>query len=463
MKKAWLVVAPVLLSGILAVTGCRQKSRAAAVPPYELIKWGSPKPISERVTGRQYLLPDGWKAALAGVTKIRVSNFGALLNDPATVANARRFQQLTGIHVEILQWAETPIAAKTFAILSTHSDAVDVLCYDHATTYLQMIGGGWLLPLDALWNDPNLWKYYAEPLRKGLTASDGRIYGSIGQAWTEMLFYRPSLIPAPPKTWQEVRDAARRVTRRNVWGYIFSAGGEMDIVYPFRAMVYSQGGRLVDTRRQRLVVNSPEGRNAWKMLSDMVLVDKSVPPSVVDASWMQASDIFALGKTAMVLSHAIDANRFKNPDTAPGIRNDWAATAPPKWDAAQPDTNMASYLGVIGYMVNKSINDRQKAASMLFVDFMRSYEASLRELVDEGNEAAVLAVYDSPEAKAVPVPVGRKAAMGNAVLEAFPAAAPALLGLMKEYFARVANGDQDASSALEELQRRLDDYAVPEK
>jgi len=43
-------------------------------------------------------------------------------------------------------------------------------------------------------------------------------------------------------------------------------------------------------------------------------------------------------------------------------------------------------------MINRFINDGQKAAAMLFLDYMRSYEAHYRELIIEGNEAAVISV-----------------------------------------------------------------------
>jgi multiple sugar transport system substrate-binding protein len=435
---------------------------AAAVPAYELIQWNSPSPINVRISGTEYVLPEGWKEATAGVKKIKVSNFGALQHDPATVANAKRFGELTGIEVEVLPWAEAPIVAKTIAIFSAKSDAVDVLCYDHPTTYMQMVGGGWLHPIDAIWNDPGVWKYYAGPLKAGLTAPDGHIYGSIGQTKTMMLYYRPSLISKPPATWQELREMAKKATKPDIWGYVFSAGGEMDIIYNFRDMVYSQGGRVVDTKRQRLVVNSPEGRNAWKLLTDMVLVDKCSPPSVLEYDWMSASNMFAVGKAAMVMSHTVDANRFQNPANAPAIQGDWAVAPPPKWDASEPDSHKASYFDIDGYMINRFINDKQKAAAMLYLDFMRSYEAAYRELIDEGNEASVLTVYDSPAAQKVPVPAERKAAMSNATLETFPPAGRALTDIMMEYFANVISGKMQAMAALEELQTQLDDYAVPE-
>ena len=93
---------------------------------------------------------------------------------------------------------------------------------------------------------------------------------------------------------------------------------------------------------------------------------------------------------------------------------------------------------------------------------MRSFEASYRELIDEGNEAAVLTVYDTPAAQKIPVPKERQAAMANAVLETFPPAGRALTDIMMEYFANVITGKMQPLPALEELQTQLDDYAVPE-
>ena len=444
---------------MLSVVLCAEA--ALAQKAYEMIQWNSPKPINERISGDAYELPDGWQEATKGVKKIKVSNFGALKHDPATVANAKKFEELTGIKVEVLPWAEPPIVAKTISIFAAKSAAVDVLCYDHPTTYAQMIAGGWLHPIDAIWNDPEVWKYYAAPLKDGLIAPDGKMYGSIGQTKTMMLYYRPSVVPEPPATWQELKEIAKNVTTPDMWGFVFSAGGEMDIMYPFRAMVYSQGGRVVDNERQRLSVNTPEGQKAWQMLADMVLVDKSAPTSVLEYSWMGVADLFGVGKSAMVITHTVDANRYNDPEKAPAIQGDWAVVASPKWDDSMPDEYKASYFDVDGYMINTFIKDNQKAAAMLFLDFMRSYEASYRELIVEGNEAAVITVYDNPDAQKVPVPAARQAAMGNAVLETFPPAGRALTDVVKEFFAYVIAGEKEAMTALEECQTLLDDYAVP--
>ncbi len=464
-RRPRLAAGALALIALLAGAGCRPprqgrpaRPEAAPGPGHQGIMWGAPKPISERVTAPQYTLPEGWKAAVTGVMRIRVSNSGALRNDPATVANARRFQELTGILVELLPWAEPVVAAKTIAVLSAHSDAVDVLCYDHAVSYLRLLGGNWIEPVDALWNDPNVWKHYPQSLQKGLTAPDGSIYGSVGRVSTQMLYYRPSVVPSPPKTWREVREAAKRAP--GMWGYVFGAGSG-DLIVAFAAMVYSQGGRLVDTAYQRLVVSSPEGQRAWRLLTDMVLADRSAPGRVVDYSQMEAADAFALGRAAMVLGPTTETDRFRSPQTAPGISNDWAAVPAPKWDSEQPDSSMASALGLEGYAVNRFIDDKQKAAAMLFLDFMRSREAGTREFVDEGNEAVVLDIHDAPGAGQLPFAQARRAAVVNSVLEPLPPAGREVTDLVAEYFARAARGAVEPAQALEELQSLLDDYAVP--
>ena len=131
-------------------------SGQTAKKPYELIQWNKPKPIGQRISGEQYVLPAGWKEAVQGVKMIKVSNFGALEHDPATVQNAKRFEELTGIKVQLLGWAEPPIVPKTVSIFAARSPAVVVFCYDHPTTYMQMVAGGWLHPIDAIWNDPGV-------------------------------------------------------------------------------------------------------------------------------------------------------------------------------------------------------------------------------------------------------------------------------------------------------------------
>src|SRR5271157_5341840 len=102
MKKRGSIVLGLILVFIFTGTALGQKGKKA----YDSIQWNKPKPIGQRIGGQTYVLPEGWKEAIKGVSKIKVSNFGALQHDPATVQNAKRFEELTGVKVELLAWAE---------------------------------------------------------------------------------------------------------------------------------------------------------------------------------------------------------------------------------------------------------------------------------------------------------------------------------------------------------------------
>jgi len=162
-----------------------------------------------------------------GVTKIKVSNFGALEHDPATVQNAKKFEELTGIKVELLAWAEPPIVAKTISIFAAKSPAVDVFCYDHPTTYMQMWqedGSTRSMHLGRPGCLEALCPSHQER-PDGSRRQDLRVHR---QVKTMMLFYRPSIVSKAPSTWVELQETAKKVTTDKAWGFIFAAGGEMD-------------------------------------------------------------------------------------------------------------------------------------------------------------------------------------------------------------------------------------------
>ena len=79
----WVVLVALVAALGLAVVAL--PAWAGAKKSYEQINWNKPKPIGERVAGQKYIPPEGWKEAVKGVAKIKVSNFGALEHDPATV------------------------------------------------------------------------------------------------------------------------------------------------------------------------------------------------------------------------------------------------------------------------------------------------------------------------------------------------------------------------------------------
>ena len=75
------------------------------------------------------------------------------------------------------------------------------------------------------------------------------------------------------------------------------------------------------------------------------------------------------------------------------------AKAPPKWDSSQPDSNRIGYINYDAYVINKAAKDNYKAAAMLWLDFYRSKEACLYELLVEGNDSMLPHVHEDPDIK----------------------------------------------------------------
>jgi multiple sugar transport system substrate-binding protein len=101
-------------------------------------------------------------------------------------------------------------------------------------------------PLDAHWPEADRRDFLPFTIS---TLSDpaGHVYGLWHETDCRVLFYRKDLVPAPPRTWDELLDTASRVAREpNIAGYLYNAGRWEATVFDHLAMFWAQGGELVD-------------------------------------------------------------------------------------------------------------------------------------------------------------------------------------------------------------------------
>lgn len=123
-------------------------------------------------------------------------------------------------------------------------------------------------------------------LMKVFSGADGKVYGlpwknySMGLLYNKGLFVRAGLDPArPPRTWDEVRDAARRIAALGdgVVGYgeysKSNTGG-----WHFTAELYSVGGEVAvrEGDTWKAAFNTEEGRQVLRQLYDMRWTDNSM-------------------------------------------------------------------------------------------------------------------------------------------------------------------------------------------
>ena len=128
---------------------------------------------------------------------------------------------------------------------------------------------------------------------------DGQVYGLPLPADTLGLFYNTDILAAagitPPKTWDELKVAAAKLTKGDQYGLAFSAAatyeGACKLFLPF---MWTNGG-------DETKLDSPEVKGALQLYVDLVN-SGSASKSVVNWNQADVKDQFLAGKAAMMVN-----------------------------------------------------------------------------------------------------------------------------------------------------------------
>jgi len=479
------IVIPLLIV-IIIVMGAGITSQAKEKKAYELINWNKPVPMTERLLADRYILPEGWEEATKGVKELVFFNSGSLKHDIATAIGMELFKQKTGISVKAIEVGGAYTFPKFLSVVTSKDPGIHFAFIRAEVEYAQVASAGWAHRIDELWT-PEVQKLYSPGLIDCLRW-DNHFYGSVNIVQYYVLYYRPSWLKAAgvkkvPETWEEVYEAAKKCrewAKKNLgpdyYGFTFGAtkAGHIHIA-TLSALTYSQGERLLKGGRWNL--DTPEFRNSWKYLINLIR-DDIADVACLGYSWEDYQKVFGMGKAAMMLGYSVYTVKFSE---FPEVANDWAAVPPPKWDATQPDSNRIGYINFDAYMINNFTDDKHKAAAMLFLDFYRSKEAGMYELLVEGNDSFLPAVYEDPEivnkvdwglAKAVAKKIGaaepvkkgitipevRAASARTARIEALPPGAVYVSDILSEYLGKAVLEKMDADKALDEALSKIKQY-----
>ncbi len=154
---------------------------------------------------------------------------------------------------------------------------------------------------------------------------DGHLYGLPVKADASLLWYRSDWFAeeglAPPGDWDDLLDVSVHFLRPDVkerYGFTHAlvfpggtAGGEAT-VYSLMPFVWSAGGEIFDSRRERVILNSPATAAALAYLRRLVQEARVSPPDVAHYDSDVSPRLFATSQTAMALGCSYEAETIQS-------------------------------------------------------------------------------------------------------------------------------------------------------
>ncbi|KHO62072.1 MULTISPECIES: ABC transporter substrate-binding protein [Thermoanaerobacter] len=232
----------------------------------------------------------------------------------------------------------------------------------------QLMSSGVLEPLDDYIKKYNVDVNDFEPSLLSAFKWEGKTYGLPKDFNTLALFYNKDMFKAagikePPKTWEELRDAAKKLTKDGVKGLVLSAD-----LARFDAFINQNGGSVY--KDGKVTLNLPQNAQALDFYVGLITKDKVADtPQNMGEGWN--GDAFAAKKAAMAIEGGwmIPFLKEKAPDLNYGI-----AELP----AGKQKSTMAF---TVAYVMNK--NSQHKDEAFKLIEFLTGKEGQ-QFVVDSG-------------------------------------------------------------------------------
>jgi multiple sugar transport system substrate-binding protein len=199
---------------------------------------------------------------------------------------------------ELLQKITAGFASNTYPDIS----------YAYGSWASSLADSGKTLDITAKVADPAVaWSEFPEAARQ--TASPGgRVIGFPAVVDDLSVLYNPTLFaaagvpePTPDWTWQDFRDAAKKITNpaKGLYGTAFSVSGSEGTTWQLWPQVWQNGGDVLSADGKKSAFNSQAGVDALEFWRAMAVDDKSV---YLDQTDEKALPLFADGRMGMLIS-----------------------------------------------------------------------------------------------------------------------------------------------------------------
>ena len=187
------------------------------------------------------------------------------------------------------------------------------------------------------------------------------------QLWEEAGFSQAE----PPRTWEELREAAKALTKVDNADRIVQAGFQADWATWLKNAAYQQGRYLFTADGKRVQLDNEENVIALEFIKDLHEVDR-----VTDPEFPDMLDAFASGQTGMIInfSWVTSILRRNNPDL------EWfAAPIPTPAGSFQPAYGNIRF--AVEAVVNPFASPEEKAVAWDFWHFLYSSDERVAKTI----------------------------------------------------------------------------------
>ncbi|TCB99760.1 extracellular solute-binding protein [Micromonospora zingiberis] len=198
---------------------------------------------------------------------------------------------------------------------------------------------------------------------------DGKTYGVPQVTDSLALMYNKELlgkagISEPPKTWAELKSASQTIKdKTGAEGVYVNPAGYF--LLPF---MYGEGGDLVDTGAQKIVINSDQNAAGLKIAKDLIDSGAAAKPSAND-SYGTMMTLFKEQKVAMIINGPWEVNNVKSAPDFGGLDNLGIAPVP------AGSARAGGPVGGHNYVIWSGMPQEKVDAAVAFVKFMSSAES----------------------------------------------------------------------------------------
>ena len=229
---------------------------------------------------------------------------------------------------------------------------------------------------------------------------DGQLYGLQPGANTLAIFYHKDVLEKagvqPPKTWAELKTAAKKLTSDKQYGFAFNATADYEGAWQFLPPMWTNGGDETDLKSPQVA----EALQLWKDLVD----EGSVSKSAVNWKQSDVNDQFIAGKAAMMLN---------GPWQIPALQKAKVDFGVAPFPINTPDQTSIAPLGGEAWTVPVTGDEAKMAKAAELVKCMNTDENQMLRAKQGGLVPTKLALAEQYKTE-VPSMAGFTDAVGNA-------------------------------------------------